>query len=67
MDKDYIKDSKALEKRGIPRARSYGDWTDVNEFRMKAPSDMEVALGEMKRGETISWFEFKKEFKEWLD
>ena len=58
-----------LEARGIPRTKIH--WNDdcdsLEEMIMDAPSDLDLALREMKRGKVITLEEFKKEFKGWRE
>ena len=56
---------KNLEARGIPPAQI--DCSDLDKLLMNAPSDLTLALSEMKRKKVITLDEFKKEFKEWRD
>lgn len=58
-----------LEARGIPRTKINwpDDWDFHESIIMDLPSDLDLALREMKRGKVITLEEFKKEFKEWRD
>ena len=59
-----------LEARGIPRAKIHwnDDWLDSPEgISMDIPSDLDLAIREMKRGKVITLEEFKKEFKGWRE
>ena len=56
---------KELEARGIPYARI--EYPNKEHLLMlkDAPSDLDVALSEMRRKKVITLDEFKKEFKQW--
>ena len=58
-----------LEARGIPRTKVHwpDDWDCQESIIMDLPSDLDLALREMKRGKVITLEEFKKEFKEWRE
>lgn len=63
----YEENSIALEALGIPRTTIH--WYHGRDLSGSAaldvPSDIRLALREMKRGETITLEQFKKEFKKW--
>ena len=58
-----------LEAQGIPRTKINrpDDWNRHESIIMDLPSDLDLALREMKRGKVITLEEFKKEFKEWRE
>ena len=58
---------KELKARGIPYARIECPNSGNVFMLMHAPSDLGVALSEMKSKKVITLDEFKKEFKEWRD
>ena len=56
---------KKLETRGIPCTKNRLHIDGFDNPLLEVPSDLDMALAEMERKETITLEQFKKEFKAW--